>query len=88
MKLLRWITKPSDVYVLVCDKDEEFRAYYYLFTRMNDAGYYDNSLEGEQSKWYAAAMQGDRGAARKLLRYRSNHGYENETVYLENVVIP
>lgn len=71
--------KHGDYPVYARTAEEADRAYLHLFNKMNEWNYYFD-LDGDQATWYHAALTGNARAAKCLLHYRSDKGYEYETI--------
>lgn len=85
--VLIWHQKHGDCYVAARDKEEELRAYLYLFNMMDEHGYYnyDGALNADEKVCYEAAKAGNGQAAKWLL---NNRGGEYEEVSREVVMVP
>jgi hypothetical protein len=88
IKILIWHQKHGDVYVSARDADEELRAYLYIFSLMDDMGYYsyDDALNEDEAVWYTDAKAGHGEAAKWLIDCRC--GYEYERVDVEYATVP
>ena len=79
MKILIWNAKHEDVLVCANDKEQEARAWLYLFKCMDDNGYYCD-LEEDEADAYMAAKEGSDRDAKRLLEMRSDYEYERITI--------
>jgi len=83
-------TKHEDVMVCARNDVETRRAYLYLFQVACDNEYYsyEDALTKNEAELYEAAIRGDASAARRLLLYRSQQGYEYEIIKRINPIEP
>lgn len=92
MKILVWHNKWGNVYCQADTEEKELDAYYYFFRQMDDLDFYHDlanrvSNDG-QKELYNQAKIGDAKAAKALLSFRSDSGYEYEEIEQELVVNP
>lgn len=87
-KVLIWHQKHGDTCVFARDPEEEERAYLLIFNMMDDIGYYEFDLDGLQEEWHAKAKEGDAIAAKTLVSFRSDRGFEYETVEVIYPTVP
>lgn len=83
---------------IIIDASDRNAALLELFHIFDDEEYYcdleepdpwDVDKPNPQKQWYAAAVAGDAKAAKKLLDYRSRHGYEYEDRWsVQEVITP
>lgn len=85
--ILNLKAKHGDYPVYARDSVERDRAYLHLFNLMNGWGFY-NDLSDDLLTWYTAAKMNDARSARWLLDYRSDRGYEYETIETIHPVTP
>jgi len=86
--ILNLKTKCGDYLVYARTDIEKDIAYLHLFRLMNSWGFYNETLDGDQSLWHASAFRGNARSAKYLLKYRSDNGYEYETIEEIYPVIP
>jgi len=88
MRILNWEGKHGGWLLAARTDDELDRAYLKLFQHLDENGYYEYGLDGDQPDWYDKAKDGDAEAARWLLELRSDLGYEYERVSLDYAETP
>lgn len=87
-KVLIWHQKHGDAAVFARGPEEEERAYLLIFNMMDEIGYYEFGLDGLQEEWYTKAKAGDAVAAKTLVSYRSDLGFEYESVEVIYPTVP
>jgi len=88
MKILCLTTSDGRHYVAARDAAEELAAYLYIFKTLDSLGMYEGRSPRYITGCLPLARQGDKEAAKLIVRYRSRMHYEYEQVEEISVLAP
>jgi hypothetical protein len=88
MKILCLTTSGGRHYVMARDSTEELAAYLHIFKILDGLGMYEGRTPRYITACLPLARQGDKEAAKLIVRYRSRMHYEYEQVEEISVVVP